>query len=197
MQPTPESPASYSKGIVPGEPGIWFFVGADLTVFSTFFLTYAYYFGKSAALFLESQQQLNIVFGTVNTMLLLTSSWFLVLGIAALKKGNGSRAKLWFLCTFALGACFVISKALEYTEKFKAGLSVRSNEFFMFYFMFTFIHLIHVLAGLALLAWVITRLKSGSGNEQEMKSSVTVVGIYWHVVDLLWILIFSLIYLAG
>ncbi|MEQ8802805.1 MAG: hypothetical protein RLP45_12280 [Haliea sp.] len=129
------STARNVHGTVPGEPGIWFFAGADLSVFSIFFLTYSYYFAQSVDLYLESQQQLNVVFGAVNTLLLLTSSWCVVLGVTALKSSRRSSAKRWFASSFALGACFVVSKGLEYTEKFKAGLSVRTDEFFMFYFM--------------------------------------------------------------
>ena len=179
---------------VPGEPGIWVLILGDMAVFGLFFASYVYYRAQNPALYAASQALLNRNYATMGTLLLLTSSLLVVCGVHWLRTGVARRAPSCFAGGFALGACFVALKALEYHEKFDAGIGLATNSFFVFYFMLTGIHLAHVLVGLVLLGFVWRRARQ---MRQQRGSMVLVEGgaSYWHMVDLLWIVLFPLLYL--
>src|ERR1700752_4078620 len=134
---------------VPGEEGIWVFVLGDMTVFALFFATFMYSRGKNHVVFARDHAELQISLGTVNTVLLLTSSLLVVLAVQRVL--GGRRAGAWRLIAAALccGAGFVAVKAVEWTRLFVAGKGVGSGEFFYYYFMFNGIRLMQLLIGLA------------------------------------------------
>ena len=136
---------------VPGEAGIWVFVLGDMTVFALFFATFMYSRGKNHAVFARDHTELHVALGTLNTVLLLSSS--LLVALAVQRVLAGRHAGAWRLIAAALccGAGFVAVKAIEWTQLFAARKGVGSGEFFSYYFMFTGIHLLHVLIGLAAL----------------------------------------------
>jgi len=179
---------------MPGEEGVWIFIFGDMVVFGLFFLTYLYYRAVSPVPYAESQVRLNGALGLANTLLLLTSSWFVARAVEAVRHGRFSTASRLIAGGFALGAGFVIIKIFEYREKFAAGLTVVSNEFFMFYFMYTGIHLLHVFIGLGVLI-VLFRLSRGETAAVHIRSFES-GGAFWHLVDLLWVILFALLYLA-
>jgi nitric oxide reductase NorE protein len=181
---------------VPGEVGIWVFVLGDMTVFAALFAGFVYYRSASLDIYLQSQATLNQSFGAINTLLLLTSSWFVVMGTDAARRDAAALARRLFAVAFLCGAGFVAVKFFEYREKALAGLTPISNEFFSFYYMLTGLHLLHVLIGMVVLAVVFRRAGSPTG----FRSASDVVFLecgasYWHMVDLLWIVLFPLLYL--
>jgi nitric oxide reductase NorE protein len=180
---------------LPGVEGVWAFVFADMTTFAVMFISFMIDQRKNPALFEQSRQALNRDFGGINTLILLTSSMLVVLAIDALKHGWPRLAPRFLVLAMACGFAFMLSKAFEYTEKFKAGITLLTNDFFMYYFVLTGIHLVHVIAGNVVLAvlWFKSRSQSaGGGNLRLYESGAT----YWHMVDLLWICLFPLLYLV-
>jgi nitric oxide reductase NorE protein len=179
---------------LPGEEGIWVLIGGDLFVFSLFFLTYMYYRGGELAVFLASQRTLTLGFGLANTILLLTSSLFVAIATRRLRV-TGKPAPGLYLAAMACGLGFVGDKALEWGDKFHAGIGFTTNDFYMLYFAFTGIHLFHVLLGLG----VLTFLTFACRRPNAATSGLVLIesgAIFWHLVDLLWIVLFALFYLV-
>jgi len=170
---------------------MWFFIIGDLLIFGVYFVSYMLYRGQNEALFLQSQQQLNQGVGVLNTLLLLTSSLFVALGTETARGGNGSTASRQFGVAFALGAVFPLLKMVEWVPKISAGFTPGQNLFFMYYYMMTGLHLCHVLLGLVILGFVIRTVRSGRENMAFVESGA----MYWHMVDLLWLVLFALFYL--
>lgn len=180
---------------VPGEAGIWIFIMGDMMIFALFFTVFAFYRGEQPAVFSASQASLNTRLGLANTLLLLTSSWFVIEAAQAARRGYGTRSCRLFFLAFLCGVAFSGIKLLEYSEKIAAGITLTSNDFFMFYYIFTGLHFVHVIIGLVLLAFVMLTLARRETGEQEMRF-VEVGASYWHMVDVLWIILFPLIYLV-
>lgn len=179
---------------IPGEGGVWVLIGGELVVFSLFFLLFTYYRGLDPALFERSQQALDQGIGLTNTLVLLTSSLLVALGVRRVQT-NRPGAAMFFRLGLLCGAIFAALKAIEYSQKVVHGIMPLTNDFFMYYFAFTGIHLVHVLigsGGLLFMSFVARREPSASRT-----MIVECGGIFWHLVDLLWIMLFALFYLAG
>ena len=174
--------------------GIWVFIGADSVIFAILFLSFMQDRLKNPALFEASRHTLNMHLGGIDTLILLTSSWSVALGIQALKRDFVDRAPRYLLGGVLTGLMFMVSKSIEYFEKFTAGIAPATNEFYMWYFTLTGIHLLHVVFGTSLLAylWIRSRRRAYSSLQRVVPECVA---SYWHLVDLLWIMIFPLLYL--
>ncbi|MGE2692549.1 cytochrome c oxidase subunit 3 [Mycolicibacterium pulveris] len=177
---------------LPGEPSMWFFVIGDLMIFAVYFVAYMYYRGQDHAVFLESQAKLNTDIGAVNTVVLLTSSLFVALGTSAARSGKTADAYRLFWLALAGGALFPVLKAFEYIPEILAGLTPGTNLFFMFYFVMTGMHLCHVFLGLVILSFIVRNLR---GPAPPRIILVETGATYWHMVDLLWLVLFALLYL--
>ena len=182
-------------GHVPGELGVWMFIVGDLIVFSLFFVTFLYYRGLEVDLFTTSQRHLNQTFGAINTFFMLTSSWFVASAVHAARHRLGKVTPICLLLAMACGAGFAIVKVLEYGEKIGAGITLTTNNFFMYYYMFTGIHFVHVLIGMAVLAFLTRMSWSGQFDATRIRNLESGAS-FWHLVDLLWIVLFALIYLV-
>jgi len=183
------------KRRLPGVEGVWVFVMADMTVFAVMFGSFMLGRHHNPALFEASRHALNPNFGGVNTLILLTSSWFAALALDAVRKSRFGLAQHFIGAAFLCGVAFAVSKAIEYTEKLNDGISLLTNDFFMYYFTLTGIHLFHVIAGSIVLLVLWFKARSRSFDPQ--RPVVLECGaIYWHMVDLLWIILFPLLYLV-
>lgn len=182
-------------GHVPGELGVWMFIAGDIIVFSLFFVTFLHYRGFEPELFTESQAHLNQAYGALNTFFMLTSSWFVASAVHAARHNMGTVTRTCFLLGIACGACFGIVKFLEYGEKISAGITLTTNNFYMYYYMFTGIHFVHVLIGMAVLAFLARMSWSGQFDAARIRNLESGAS-FWHLVDLLWIVLFALIYLV-
>lgn len=179
---------------IPGEPGIWMFVAGDLIVFGVFFVLLGLGQRQNTAVFNASRAQLDLWIGVLNTLLLLTGSWFVAQGVARHRLGDRRACTRLITLGMLCGAGFVGNKALEWSGKLQRGITPATNEFFMFFFVFTGIHLLHVLVGLVVLAVlrsVSRRPEAGPNDLRTLESGAT----FWHLVDLLWIVLFALLYL--
>ncbi|MFE2938140.1 cytochrome c oxidase subunit 3 family protein [Streptomyces sp. NPDC059255] len=185
---------SRGDGRVPGETGIWVFIFGDLVVFTVLFCVFVHERSRSPEEFERGRQALSLTFGTVNTLLLLTGSVCVVLGLHALRRG-AARSGAWsFVVTLLCGAGFVVDKYLEYAHEIQAGHGPSVNVFFMYYFVLTGIHLLHLLIGMAALVIMYRIARTPAPGAEEMRV-LEAGGCYWHLVDLLWIVLFALLYL--
>jgi nitric oxide reductase NorE protein len=185
-----------SQRHVPGEPGIWVLLFGDMLVFTVLFTVYLHQRGIRPQLFAESQGALNRTLGATNTLVLLTSSILVVYATRALRRPElRYLARRLTLAGVLVGSCFVVIKAFEYHEKIAAGITPSTNEFFMYYFVLTGLHLAHVIIGLI----VLTVLSTLARKPEPTKTHIAFFeggACFWHMVDLLWIVIFPLVFLV-
>ena len=180
-------------GHVPGEVGIWVLILGDMTVFALFFGVFMHYRDHQPALFAHSQASLNRTFGAVNMLILLTSSLFVVLGVTAVRRRMRTVAPKLFVLAMLCAVAFSAIKILEYSAKASHGIGPNTNNFFMYYFILTGIHWFHLLIGTGVLAFL-WRLSRKPVDENRI-GYIETGACYWHMVDLLWIVLFPLIYL--
>lgn len=180
---------------LPGEPGIWVFILGDMVIFGLFFLTFAVYRQDDPALYGQSHSLLNQTYGLVNTLILLTSSWLVAMAVHLAREGIRRPVVPMLSLALLCGVAFCGVKVLEYGEKISAGIVLTTNDFFMFYYMFTGIHLVHVLIGMVVLIFMVTVSRRPEMGEREI-AALEGGGVFWHLVDLLWIVLFCLFYLV-
>ncbi len=188
------APAAAAPGRLPGDLAVWFFILAELLAFGVFLVAYAFARAHDVAHFDAGQLGLDRDAGAVNTLLLLTSSFFVVRAVQCAAADRARAAAPWLAAAFACGAGFVAVKLAEYADKFAAGMSLSSSTFDMFYLLLTGFHFMHVLLGLVILAalWNGARTgRYGPGRLNGMESGAA----YWHMVDLVWLVLFPLVYL--
>lgn len=179
---------------LPGEEGIWVFIFGDMMIFGLFFATFVFYRSQNLELYLDSRSTLNVHYGAVNTVLLLTSSLFVALGLHSVRKQLQGLPPLLFSAGWVCGAGFFLVKIIEYGEKIRAGITVMTNEFYMFYYMYTGIHFLHVIIGLVVLMFLLGKSRQSSFTARDIRTFESGAA-YWHMVDLLWIILFPLLYL--
>jgi nitric oxide reductase NorE protein len=181
-------------GRIPGEMGIWVFVFIDMWFFTGLMGVTVYTHGQDPAVFEAGRESLTLWEGTFNTLLLLTASYFVVLAMRAVKAENPDRARRLLVVAMLCALGFVINKAVEYQHLFADGHDPGSSDFYTFFFILTGFHLLHMLVGTAGLAYmrrVIRRPAIDARAHRNLEVSAT----YWHLVDLLWVVIFAVLYL--
>lgn len=188
------APVVESRRHLPGEAGVWVFILGDMLVFAAFFIVFVFYRAEDVDLYAQSQRHLNQHFGALNTFFMLTSSWFVALALKAARRDDGPRCRQLLLGGLGCACGFMLVKGFEYGEKFEAGFMLTTNDFFMYYYMLTGLHLFHVLIGSGVLIYL--RQRTGSGpvlpsTLQTLESGAS----FWHMVDMLWIVLFALLYM--
>lgn len=181
------------RGHVPGEPALWFLLLGDMLMFGVFFSAISVLRAQHTELFVTSQETLHRHWGVVNTSILLTSSLFVVIGMR-LARARHHRAPLFFLAAVACGLMFAGVKAIEYTSLVQDHHTVSANDFYMYYFMFTGIHLVHVVIGMAALI-VASRMSRPATTSTHRMAVLEGIASFWHLVDMLWIMLFATLYL--
>jgi nitric oxide reductase NorE protein len=176
---------------LPGDGAMWVMVLGDLIIFGSYFLIFMVHRTMAPQEFLEAQQHLNLNVGVLNTLVLLTSSWFVARSVVAARAGDFAAALRLTYLGGACGVLFIGIKAYEWSAKIAQGFSLGSDEFFNFYYMLTGVHLFHVSLGLLIMGIVVRELRQPHKRRVSMVESGAV---YWHMVDLLWVVIFGLLY---
>ena len=180
--------------LLPGDLAIWFFIFMELLVFGIFFIAYAVMRLQNIEMFNKYQLTLNSEIGAANTLLLITSSYFVVRAVHAIRRNNVKSCITWLYAALAGGAGFLVLKSLEFFDKFSAGISLSTNTFYMFYLSLTVFHFLHVILGMLILFAVVIKAKRGSYSAQN-HTGVETGASYWHMVDLVWIILFPLVYI--
>lgn len=178
---------------LPGDFAIWIFILAEMLAFGVLFVAYAVTRAGDVELFNASQETLNRTAGAINTLVLITSSYFVMRAVTAIKHGLSRDCAWWLGAAFLLGAVFVGIKSAEFHDKFAAGITLSTNSFYMFYLALTFFHFMHVLMGMIILGFVIAKAWRGGYSRQD-HVGVETGASFWHMVDLLWIILFPLVY---
>ena len=184
--------------------GMWLFLFTELILFGGLFIVYAVYRFKHPLEFQLGAKELDTFVGTVNTLILLTSSLTVALSIAAIQDGRKHLSMMLIVATLVLAFAFLVNKYFEWGHKFSIGLYPRSPEmldlppgeilYFGLYFTMTGLHALHVIIGMVVLAFSLVAI----GREQITKDSfvrLEMGGLYWHLVDIIWIFLFPLFYL--
>ncbi|MCI0523557.1 MAG: cytochrome c oxidase subunit 3 family protein [Bacteroidales bacterium] len=187
-----------------GKLGMWIFLFTELFLFGGLFLVYAVFRAKYSGEFHLAAGELNAFIGTMNTVFLLVSSMTVAMSLTAIQKGDRKLALFLVLVTILLAALFMVNKYFEWSHKFEYGIYPGSEVlrnlshgellFFGLYYMMTGLHALHVLVGMVLLSINIVKIRSGSVNSHHylmLENSA----LYWHLVDLIWIFLFPLLYL--
>jgi cytochrome c oxidase subunit 3 len=184
--------------------GMWFFLFTELLFFGGMFLLYSIYRYKFAADFHHAAADENLVLGSVNTAILLTSSLAMALAVAAIRRGEIRRSIALQWTTIGLGTVFLVIKGVEWAAKIGRGiypngptlLGLKNGEiiFFGLYFTMTGLHALHVLIGIAVIAFMVRYTGRGVVDPQRY-SRLENTGLYWHFVDIVWIYLFPLFYL--
>lgn len=176
---------------LPGDSAMWVMVLGDLFIFGAYFIIFMIYRTMAPQEFLAAQQHLDVTVGVANTVVLLTSSWLIARSVLAARAGDHERAVRLTYYGGAFGVAFIGIKAYEWSSEIAHGYTMPSSDFFMFYYMLTGVHLFHVALGLLILGIVVRELRNPRKRRTSMVESG---GIYWHMIDLLWIVIFGLLY---
>ncbi|MGB5107117.1 MAG: cytochrome c oxidase subunit 3 family protein [Candidatus Zixiibacteriota bacterium] len=188
--------------------GMWLFLLTEILLFGGLFCAYAIFRSWYPEMFWEAHKQLNVVLGSINTVALITSSVTMALAIRSMQLNNRKHT-IWFLAaTLAFAATFLVIKYFEYEHKIHLGqlpgkyytyTGLEGNNphiFFSVYFAMTGLHGFHVLVGMALIVWMMIRTSKGTISS-EYYTPIEMTGLYWHLVDLIWIFLFPLLYLIG
>jgi nitric oxide reductase NorE protein len=175
----------------PGDGHMWVMVLGDLIIFGAYFIIFMVYRAMKPQEFLTAQEHLNINVGVLNTLVLLASSWFIARSVQAARADDHARALRLTYLGGLCGVAFILIKAYEWSAKVAQGYTLSSNDFFMFYYTLTGVHLFHVSLGLLILGVVVRELSNPRRRRMFMVESGAT---YWHMVDLLWIVIFALLY---
>lgn len=177
----------------PGGILLWIIIFLELFTFGIALLAMVVYSNQEPEIFHVSRLQLNTTIGTINTLFLITSGYFMACSVRHLKNNGKDKTELNLKLTVLGGLLFLVLKSVEYYFKIDAGLTVGHNTFFTFYWMLTLFHVIHVIVGLVILVSVYLGLRKETPTVSiaDMEASAA----FWHMCDLIWLLLFPVIYL--
>ena len=179
----------------PGDSGVWVFIIADMCAFALFFLIYGVGRSQNRALYEASRAALDLRLGLVNTLILLTSGAFMATAVRYAQRPDWARTRLCLWAALGSGSLFAVSKAIEWHAKLAHGIGLTTNEFFTYYFVFTGVHFLHFVIGLAVICVLLTRCNAPLPQADKLRW-LEAGGAYWHMVDLLWIMLFAMFYVT-
>ena len=181
---------------VPGESGTWVFLFGDMLVFGAFFATFLVERAKAPEQFDLARKTLHLGIGLTNTLVLLTSSLCVVVALGTLRTGARHIARSAVVVAMVCGAVFMALKVFEYHSLVSEGHAVIANHFYLYYFILTGVHLLHVCVGMVVLTFLLTQTRRHELGATRM-AVVEGGACFWHLVDLLWIVLFALLYLVA
>lgn len=188
--------------------GMWIFLVTEILLFGGLFCFYAIYRAWYPDMFVNAHQHLDVIMGGTNTVVLITSSVTMALAIRSAQLGRNRATFYQLLITLVLAGMFLVIKYFEYEHKFHLGQlpgkfytfdgieGTNPHVFFSVYFLMTGLHGIHVIGGMGVITWMISRTRRGHFSP-EYYTPLELTGLYWHLVDLIWIFLFPLLYLIG
>jgi cytochrome c oxidase subunit 3 len=176
--------------------GMWLFLGTEILLFGGLFAAYAIFRAKYPEIFHHDHLELDWKLGAFNTVILIISSMTMAIGVSASKRGSNKLLVGMLAVTIFLGLFFGLNKYIEYSAKFSHHIYPDTSIFFSLYFMMTGLHMLHVLVGVLILTAIMILAMKGKFTTA-YNTPVEVGGLYWHLVDLIWIYLFPLLYLIG
>ncbi|CAN5198821.1 cytochrome c oxidase subunit 3 family protein [soil metagenome] len=181
---------------VPGEQGTWVFLFGDMLVFAVFFGTFLVERASAPEIFDAGRTTLHLDVGVINTLALLSSSLCVAVFLGALRAGSGALAARAVSAAIGFGLLFVALKIYEYVSLGTAGHGPGASDFYLYYFVLTGLHLFHVCVGLTVLVLLLTQTRRTDLHANRM-ALIEGGTCFWHLVDLLWIVLFPLLYLVS
>jgi len=204
MDEAKESVFEETKDDTGAKLGMWLFILSELILFGGMFILYATYRYKNPADFHHASKELDVILGTLNTIILLTSSLCIAASISAVRKGERKLSMYLLMATMALGLVFLVNKGFEWTTKIEHGIYPNSPAllarpkgeilFFGLYYIMTGLHGLHVLVGVCVFSIMLVLFVKDKLNQRRfipLENS----GLYWHLVDIIWIFLYPLFYL--
>ncbi len=191
MSGDPDSAADDGWGVLgelPGDLMMWVLIVSELLVFGGALLAFLAVRAGDTAAFAADQALLDQTAGAVNTIVLVTSGYCAAMASAARNVDRRDTARFWLYGAMALGCVFLIVKSAEYWSKAQLGIGIETSPFFTFYYLVTGFHALHVVAGIAIL---------GAVARFDGERNIEIAASFWHMVDLIWVLLFPIIYLLG
>ena len=185
--------AATSTGLPNMKLAIWLFLASDCLLFGALISTYVLYRGASVTGPYPADV-FDIPYTSVSSFVLLASSLTMVLALSSIQRGDPARMRVWLLATAMLGLTFVGGQVYEFTTFAQEGLTLSTNVFGTSFYVLTGFHGAHVTVGILMLLSVVG-LSFGGRITQERAVTVEIVGLYWHFVDIVWIVIFTVVYL--
>ena len=188
--------------------GMWIFLLTEILLFGGLFAAYAIYRAWNPDMFYNAHKHLNIYLGSINTIVLISSSVTMALSIRSMQLNNKKRTVIFLVAALLMAAVFLVIKYFEYHHKFELGQlpgkyytytgieGTNPHIFFSIYFMMTGLHGIHVIAGMGLITWMLRKTMKNTFSP-EYYTPLEMTGLYWHLVDMIWIFLFPLLYLVG
>ena len=180
-----------ATGIPTGRLGIWWLLASEIFIFGGLIACFILFKLNGTPGF-EDASLTSVTAGAINTFVLLTSSLSVVLAHAAIEKGDREKSFKYIWYTIGFGLVFLIIKTYEYTGKIIHGHTITDNLFWSFYYTMTGLHALHVIGGMVIMALISFDIRKGYNFQR-----VELIGIYWHFVDLVWIFLFPLLYIAN
>jgi nitric oxide reductase NorE protein len=185
----------------PGDFGVWIIIYVELLTFGLFFIGYAFSRRSNLEMFNTSQLMLNQATGFINTLILVTSSYFVAKGVQYMRNMtqdtieiSNKKASVWLAFAIIFGIAFLFIKGSEFAHIFGEGITLSTNKFFMFYLLLTMFHFMHVVLGTIILFNIRQRTKIAAYTPEDHRGFESGAS-YWHMVDLLWIVLFPLVYI--
>lgn len=189
------------------ELGMWVFIATEVLLFGGLILSYFVYRHADPRAFMAASRHTDILIGTANTAILLTSSFFVACAVEAISARARTVSRALLIGAIVLGLSFVVLKGFEYADEYREHLIPGINFsfdgpladgvqlFFVFYFVATLLHTLHMLIGIGLLTIFAVRIRNA--EESRTQAALHSAALYWHFVDVVWIFLFALIYLPG
>ncbi len=177
----------------PGNIAIWILIYAELTEFALFFIVFLVARSHNQELFAAGPERLNTLAGALNTLVLISSSYFVARAVSCINAGQQKLAVKWLWATLGAGAGYCLIKGWEYYWNHSHGIDSKTDIFYSLYYYLTFNHLLHVLVGMCTILFVTIRAQMNIYN-QENSEGLESAASYWHMIDLVWIIIFPLLY---
>lgn len=183
-----------NTGIPNGKLGMWVFLASEVMLFGSFISSYVILRTGSNFFLVPAKEMLGVPLAALNTFVLITSSVTMVLALDAVEKNNNKALIRYLIATLFLAFCFLGIKAYEYPHKWHEGITLSSGLFGSFYFTLTGLHALHVIGGIGLISYILYNAVKGSYTP-ENHARVEYAGLYWHFVDLVWVILFPIFYL--
>lgn len=187
--------------------GMWMFLGSETLLFAGLFGLYASYRAEFPSEFAVGVAHNNALIGTANTAVLIISSFFVAWGVHSIRGSRRRPCMISLGVAVLLGLTFLVLKSIEYTEHLRAGLAPGAHFsstmlpargfalFYTLYFVMTGLHALHVVAGITILTWLAIRVRRGR-TRRDHRTELELGGLYWHLVDIVWIFLWPLLYLT-
>jgi len=191
----PISPGPNHLLYPPGGLLIWSLVVMELLTFGVALIAFLYSRNAEPAVFAASCAKLKPAYGIINTVFLLTSGYFMALSLEKFKTGKEALSRRFLLLAILGGASFLLLKGIEYSEKISQGLVLSYDTFFTYYWLLTTFHVLHVLVGLVILLSFLMSLRKSNPSKPVLLENYEAGATFWHMCDLIWLILFPVIYL--